>query len=80
MRRLETDSWKVTCTVGFFFRLLFEALGIREFSPASWVTELFDRVACDNTMRQLKVCENVCFLLVGFDAKQTNMVGKASKK
>ena len=43
------------------------------------MTELFDRLACDATMRQLEVCENVCFLLVGFDAKQTNMVKKKKK-
>ena len=28
--------------------------------------QLFDKYACDETMRQLKICENICFLLVNF--------------
>ncbi len=52
---------------------LFEALGVNEFAPNNEITELFDLVACDATMRQLKICENVLFLLTGFDEKQMNM-------
>ena len=52
---------------------LLKLLGVNEFAPSNVVTQLFEEIACDATMRQLEVCENVCFLITGFDAKQMNM-------
>jgi len=47
---------------------------VRQFSPAGWITRLIQEYACDQSMWELRICENFLFLLVGFDAKQTNMV------
>jgi hypothetical protein len=33
--------------------------------------QLFDKYACDATMRQLELCENICFLLVIIQLKLT---------
>ena len=32
------------------------------------------RYTCDETMIELKICENIAFLLTGFDNAQGNMV------
>ena len=34
----------------------------------------FIRYGCDATMVQLRLCENIAFLLTGFDHAQANMV------
>ena len=34
----------------------------------------FIRYGCDATMVQLRLCENIAFLLTGFDHDQANMV------
>ena len=53
---------------------MFHLLGVNEFVPSNRLIQLFDHYACDMTMRQLKLCENVIFLLTGFDAPQMNLV------
>ena len=53
---------------------LFDKLGINEFEPSNFIIQMFTRYACDLNMLELKLCENVCFLLTGFDKTQANMV------
>lgn len=57
---------------------LFKWLGIREFRPSNAITRWFEKMVCDQTMVQLKVCENYLFLITGYDSYQMNMVMKLS--
>ncbi|XP_059079297.1 gastric triacylglycerol lipase-like isoform X2 [Tigriopus californicus] len=52
---------------------LFRILGIRQFEPTTTAMQLFEKYVCDETMFQLKLCEDALFLLCGFDQKQMNL-------
>lgn len=60
--------------VQLLLQFLFDLLGVDEFAPSNRLMQLFDYLACDETMREKHVCENIMFLTVGFDDKQMNMV------
>ncbi len=49
-------------------------MGVNEFVPTNKMLELFAELACDATMRERKLCENVLFLLTGYDEQQMNLV------
>lgn len=53
-------------------KIIFELMGVNEFSPSTHLMQLFDHYVCDETMLQLELCENICFLLTGFDLQQAN--------
>jgi len=64
-------------TEGFvILQWILRELGVHQFAPANWITRLFVRLACDANMRELDLCENILFLLVGFDKAQTNKVSR----
>uniref|UniRef100_A0A0K2THP6 Lipase n=1 Tax=Lepeophtheirus salmonis TaxID=72036 RepID=A0A0K2THP6_LEPSM len=55
------------------FKFLMDLLGINEISPSNAILNWFDKWVCDLTMIQKEVCENLLFLMSGYDFGQMNM-------
>ncbi len=55
-------------------QFILKLLGIRQLEPTNKVLQFFDEVACDFSTEEEKVCENLVFLLTGYDDKQMNKV------
>lgn len=56
-------------------QFLFEILGVREFLPSDAFTRFIASEVCPVPAID-RVCENVLFLIVGFDEQHLNMVVK----
>ena len=54
-------------------QFLFEILGVREFLPSDAFTRFIASEVCPLPAID-RVCENVLFLIVGFDEQHLNMV------
>eukprot|EP00096_Caligus_rogercresseyi_P015886 TRINITY_DN8382_c0_g1_i1.p1 TRINITY_DN8382_c0_g1~~TRINITY_DN8382_c0_g1_i1.p1 ORF type:complete len:417 (-),score=34.87 TRINITY_DN8382_c0_g1_i1:29-1279(-) len=54
-------------------KLLFHFLGINEIQPTNSLLNFFDKWICDLTTIQKEICENILFLMAGYDYKQMNM-------
>ena len=61
-----------------FSQFIFHILGVNEFAPPNWIIRAFEKVACDPTMEQRKLCSNILFLLTGYDQQQENSSPKTS--
>ena len=53
-------------------QLLFKLIGVDEFEPSNEMIQTFVEYACDKTMIEAEVCENILFLLTGYDNLQAN--------
>merc|ERR1712126_555014 len=52
---------------------LFKLIGINQFAPSNELTQTFVKYVCDENMVELKICENILYLLTGYDNAQSNM-------
>lgn len=52
---------------------LFKFLGIDQFVPTNHIIQQFMKATCDKTMTELKMCDNLLFLITGFDSQQANL-------
>lgn len=50
--------------------------GDREFLPQSCVLNELNRILCENKITNKLICENILFLMCGFDRPQLNEVRK----
>ena len=57
------------------FQDLFRILGVHEFLPANWLVKFLGQTVCDTFTRI--VCEDILFILAGFDRQQLNAVSEA---
>lgn len=57
-----------------YLQTIQEVFGAKEFSPSLKLTEYISNVFCSKDSYFLRVCDNLLFVLAGFDPQQLNDV------
>ena len=58
-------------------QILLKLLGVHQFLPTNNILQELMQAACDETMSELEICDNLLFLITGFDNQQANLVNIA---
>ena len=57
----------------FFSQWLYKILGVHEFFSESWIFKYLSDIVCAFTSITEKFCENIIFILIGFDEKNLDI-------
>lgn len=56
------------------FQMMLRLFGDREFLPNRGVIEILRKMVCTHEPMGTEICENIVFLIAGFDSAQLNLV------
>ena len=66
-------STRLNITLFYFLQELFHLLGVRDFMPNDEIIKILGKHVCRHSLLK-PMCEDVLFLICGFDHKQLNAV------